>query len=210
MTNYDAMTELLGKLYGKDRVIRGCHIGLFQGDMEVRLLDEFPGLKVVGIDPLGAYTTKHTFPDGKSYPMFVSICLKSLQARPDLWNRFTFIKEPSDAADLMMPAIINHRPENQFDYVYIDGDHRYEQVRRDILNYAKFVKDDGWMIGDDYRDVSYYKEITVNTLGPEVKRAVDEIFPENLNIEVPSGTWWAKKKDMNDTKKERLNKDSKW
>jgi hypothetical protein len=39
---------------------------------------------------------------------------------------------------------------NYFDYVYIDGEHSYEAVSRDLNNYFPKVKVGGYLIGDDY------------------------------------------------------------
>ena len=40
--------------------------------------------------------------------------------------------------------------DNYFDYVYIDGEHSYEAVTRDLNNYFPKVKVGGYLIGDDY------------------------------------------------------------
>jgi hypothetical protein len=37
-----------------------------------------------------------------------------------------------------------------FDYVYIDGEHSYAAVTRDLANYFYKVKVGGHLIGDDY------------------------------------------------------------
>ena len=41
-------------------------------------------------------------------------------------------------------------PEEFFDYVYIDGEHSYEAVKRDLNNYFCKIKIGGYIIGDDY------------------------------------------------------------
>jgi hypothetical protein len=40
--------------------------------------------------------------------------------------------------------------DNFFDYVYIDGEHSYAAVTRDLNNYFQKVKVGGYIIGDDY------------------------------------------------------------
>jgi hypothetical protein len=40
--------------------------------------------------------------------------------------------------------------DDYFDYVYIDGEHSYEAVTRDLNNYFPKVKVGGCLIGDDY------------------------------------------------------------
>lgn len=59
------------------------------------------------------------------------------------------------------------------DWVYIDGDHRYEYVRQDLLLYHEKVRLGGIISGDDYDE-------GVERKGG-VKRAVDE-FLEEYNV----------------------------
>lgn len=56
----------------------------------------------------------------------------------------------------------------RYDMVFIDGDHRYEAVRRDILLYQRFLVAGGLLSGHDYGKERY----------PGVTRAVDELAPE--------------------------------
>lgn len=55
--------------------------------------------------------------------------------------------------------------DNSLDLVYIDGDHRYDYVKKDILSWASKVKVGGIIAGHDYSR-GY----------PDVVRAVDELF----------------------------------
>lgn len=56
-----------------------------------------------------------------------------------------------------------------FDWIYIDGDHRYEFVKKDLeLVYSK-VKKNGFITGDDYNHVG-------GPLKREVAKAVDEFI----------------------------------
>jgi predicted O-methyltransferase YrrM len=54
---------------------------------------------------------------------------------------------------------------NSIDFIFIDGDHSYEGVKRDILAYLPKMKVGGVMAGHDF-----------NEFFPGVVRAVDEIF----------------------------------
>ena len=53
------------------------------------------------------------------------------------------IKDTSDAALQKFDGIV-------FDWIYIDGDHRYEYVMRDLANYVPKVKAGGYIVCDDY------------------------------------------------------------
>jgi len=52
------------------------------------------------------------------------------------------------------------------DILFIDGDHDYEGVMQDFLNYSTLIKSGGYVIFDDYLDWIY---------SPRVKHAVDNI-----------------------------------
>jgi len=68
-------------------------------------------------------------------------------------------------------------PEKYFDWVYIDGNHSYENVLEDLRHYLPFVKTGGLLCGDDYgsNDSDPY-----SNGGPE--RAVRE-FTEETGLE---------------------------
>ena len=53
-----------------------------------------------------------------------------------------------------------------FDWVYVDGDHLYEQVSRDLEVYAARLKVPGVLAGDDYGVAGFW--------GDGVRRAVDD------------------------------------
>ena len=63
----------------------------------------------------------------------------------------------------------------EFDYVFLDGGHRYETVRQDLENLVPVIENGGIILCDDY-DLSY---------APGVKRAIDEyVIKRNLNLEI--------------------------
>ena len=70
-----------------------------------------------------------------------------------------------------------------FDLVFIDAEHDYDNVKRDILAWYPLVKEGGIICGHDYAS---------RELG--VIKAVDEIYGEN-NVEVirPGSVWWVQK-----------------
>lgn len=67
----------------------------------------------------------------------------------------------------------------QFDLVYIDGDHSYEAVKRDISDFMSRVKPGvGFLAGHDY-----------NSETPGVRKAVLEFFPEE-RVELFADSSW--------------------
>jgi predicted O-methyltransferase YrrM len=65
----------------------------------------------------------------------------------------------------------------EFDMCYIDADHSYEAVRRDILACTKIVKPDGWLAGHDYHQ-------------PQVERAVLSMIDDPMIFR--DGSWLAR------------------
>lgn len=49
-------------------------------------------------------------------------------------------------------------PDRYFDFVYIDGNHTYEYVFRDLLDFAPKIKDDGLLMGHDFFEDAFASE----------------------------------------------------
>lgn len=64
-------------------------------------------------------------------------------------------------------ASCSHFPNNYFDWIYIDGNHRYEFVKLDLDMYLPKVKCQGLIAGDDYGIPGWWED--------GVTKAVDEL-----------------------------------
>ena len=63
----------------------------------------------------------------------------------------------------------------QFDYVFLDGGHKYETVRNDLEYLKNVVKNKGTILCDDY-NLSY---------APGVKKSIDEYVTKyNFNLKI--------------------------
>jgi predicted O-methyltransferase YrrM len=65
----------------------------------------------------------------------------------------------------------------EFDLCYVDADHSYEAVQRDILACTRIVKPDGWLAGHDFHH-------------PQVEHAVRSMIDEVIAFR--DGSWLAK------------------
>ena len=64
---------------------------------------------------------------------------------------------------------------NNFDYVFLDGGHKYETVLNDLKNLTKVVENNGVILCDDY-DLTY---------APGVKKAIDEyVLLNNFKLKI--------------------------
>ena len=92
------------------------------------------------------------------------------------WERVRWLKLYSKAACPLFPDLY-------FDFVFIDADHRYESVKADILGWMPKVRKGGVIAGHDYK--------WPGKRHPGVKRAVDEVFGDDVNvIPMPCTVWW--------------------
>lgn len=86
-------------------------------------------------------------------------------------NRLKWIKKPS------VDAVIEV-PDGFLDWVYIDGNHSYKNVKEDIIAWTPKVREGGVIAGHDIRT-------------PSVKQAVVEINPEYQSA---TDDWWFVKR----------------
>lgn len=68
--------------------------------------------------------------------------------------------------------VCNNFEDNYFDWIYIDGNHQYEFVKKDLELYYPKIKIGGFITGDDYGEGGWWQG--------GVKRAVDEFIATKL------------------------------
>jgi predicted O-methyltransferase YrrM len=114
-------------------------IGSYAGESTQLFAEHFK--KVISIDPFindydpNDITCKHMDLD-KVYNIF----LKNISH----YINVTHIKETSDDAHMLI--------DHPVDFIYIDGLHTYEQIKKDITNYLPIIKS-GFIGGHDYHPV---------------------------------------------------------
>jgi predicted O-methyltransferase YrrM len=146
------------KLIPADAV--GLEIGSFAGESSLIMLETIPNLNLTCVDLWKSdYYRENQIP----------VAEKTFDAV--VRNRVTKIKDFSDEA---FNWFIIHRM--KFDFVYIDGNHNYEFVKKDIINALKVIKVGGILGGHDYK---YKKSAGVAKALLEVMgREPDFVFPD--------------------------------
>ena len=65
--------------------------------------------------------------------------------------------------------------QSKFDYVFLDGGHKYETVKNDLKNLTQVINNGGIILCDDY-NLSY---------APGVKKAIDDyVLEKNFNLKI--------------------------
>jgi SAM-dependent methyltransferase len=162
----------------KDMHIKGLEIGCDVGHSTLTFLKNTTSLDLWGIDPYEGYVDwngVHLDNENRQ------ACKKEMLRRiGNHSGRFTLVEKPSDDA-------VNDFEDDFFDFVFIDGDHSYEQVIKDIRNYYPKLKPGGLFCGHDLQSIE------------GVNRAVSE-FTQEINIQqvylLPNDVWcWQKNVD---------------
>lgn len=95
-------------------------------------------------------------------------------------DRLSFLNTTSEKASTLFE-------DKTFDYVYIDGDHHYNQVLNDMRLWYPKIKENGVLGGHDFKGKF-----------PEIVKAVVDFADENNLKVVYNGDsdWWLKKKNL--------------
>jgi SAM-dependent methyltransferase len=117
----------------------GLEIGCDIGDTTEFLLNSKKDLNLFSIDPYENYVDWNGRPLNEREGVF-NVMMKRMSIFGD---RFKLIKKTSDDA-------VNEFHESQFDFIFIDGLHTYEQLSKDCQNYYKFLKPGGIFSGHDF------------------------------------------------------------
>jgi predicted O-methyltransferase YrrM len=148
MPHKEGFEGIINKKYGKDRIIHGIEIGLWHGNFSAHMMEKFPNLYLTSIDP---YVQWH----------------EVLENNKRFFNRFQVLPVASDCAVKLL--------DKKYDFIFIDGDHSYEQCRKDIVNYLGFLKPGGIFGGHNYHKAE-------NSAHPGVHESVDEIFGDKVKL----------------------------
>jgi hypothetical protein len=89
--------------------------------------------------------------------------------------------------DINVTHTKNYVPNKKFDMVFIDGDHSFEELTRDILKYSD---DDTLIVGDDFHP--WWQDVARSLASIRIFHQRTLIVPENAKVWImvpPSGRW---------------------
>jgi hypothetical protein len=126
--------EDIAKLYDTLGYKVGAEIGVQRGGHARMMVDTVKGLKLHLVDPWSAY---NRISQEKMERVFLS-CYRRLKGFDVEYLRMT-----------SMEAVKNFEDES-LDFVYIDGLHEFDSVMRDVIYWARKVREGGIVAGHDY------------------------------------------------------------
>lgn len=121
--------------------ITGCEVGFGFGINAENLLKELNLYKLFCVDPFIGVE----YPQAENIIRTYSDKRKSrFKVLSETCSRVCFVRLPSGKA---AKTVLKNE---QFDFVYIDGNHSYDFVTEDLCLYYDLVKPGGWIGGHDY------------------------------------------------------------
>lgn len=167
-------------LKGKKKLI-GAEVGVFKGDHALSLLKRSKISKLYLID---------SYKSSEEYKFYGNNSLSNAKQKAfNLLKKYpvVFIYRDSYRALPLLPK--------DLDFVYIDANHRYEFVKKDIENYWRHLKIGGILGGHDVNNVGM--ESSPNSIGKQeenpcgVIKAVLEFAVKNrLPVHIDGEDWW--------------------
>ncbi len=165
---YYGNVDLLAKMVGAKTILE---VGVAWGYHAQHLLLNLPKIAYTGIDPyLSGYD------QNDSFPTFVAKLFND-DEQSSMDRLYEAVKQELNEkfpgrAKLIREKSIDwmDKKSEKFDVIFLDGDHTFETVRKELHGFWTKVNEGGVLAGDDYD-------------WPEVRRAVDEFANEkNLHV----------------------------
>jgi predicted O-methyltransferase YrrM len=137
---------------------RGIEIGVFVGGHAKAILDNSNLRLLIGIDPYRIYEQGLSRVESQEdFDCIYSFAMNRIGS-----DRYIHLRMTSDEAYPFLSG-------NMFDFVFIDGLHTYEQVRRELNNYSKLIRKGGVIACHDYRHPTF----------PQLTVAIDNFAEEH-------------------------------
>ena len=155
------MKKIFKKLFSKNRInliqkylsVKNpviLEIGIHKGDFSEELLRKFNPKKLLLVDPWIAYNDLiyqkswygNTLHSNQNIQDQYFLDVNKRFEKDILENKIELYRKTSDEFFLGNKSI--------FDLIYIDGNHLFEFVKKDIENSLKFINNDGLIVLDDY------------------------------------------------------------
>lgn len=127
--------------------IKGLEIGCAEGDTTEFLLKSLPELKLCGVDPYVDYVDWNGNSLNKLNEKFVN----TMNRMKPYDERFRLIRKFSDDA-------VGDFEDESLDFIFVDGLHTYDQVKKDMENFYPKLKKGGLFSGHDFYNIKEVRD----------------------------------------------------
>jgi hypothetical protein len=133
----------LAQLFAELGFKRGAEIGVAEGNYSEVLLKANPECELLLVDPWHAYSDN---PQNKSKEKHELAYTETLRKIAPYRGATTAMKTSMDAVREIADKLPNHL----LDFCYIDGNHLFDYVIQDLIEWSKRVRSGGIVSGDDW------------------------------------------------------------
>lgn len=157
--------------------ITGAEIGVYKGETSLALLEGLPHCHLVLVDPwkewkpTDSYYRRHNRTGRLSQSDWDDVYTEAMSRVSPYNDRITVERETSEVASRNYPV-------RWFDFVFIDANHTYKEVRNDIMYWLP--RTNRILLGHDYGGTY-----------PGVQQAVDEVFEGRREILLEKERLWG-------------------
>ncbi len=155
------------KRFAEGQLLRGIEVGVAVGDNSLSILKELAVDKLFLIDPYVPYEF-----DGRIWDASADYTIAHTKLA--MYPQVVWLRKTSES------AIREFQNEEAVDFVYIDGNHSYEAVKKDIRLYYPLIKNNGLIGGHDYTPYTETVMRAVDEFAEETKLELHRVFPD----------WW--------------------
>ena len=168
--------------------LTGAEMGVCRGATSLALLENLENLKLTMVDSWATYAVGHSYRRSGDSCAFQSQAEQELR-RHEAISRTEFASQRRRVLKADSASAADQLLDSELDFAFIDAEHTYEAVHRDLRLWWPKVRSGGILCGHDYNA----RRERLGKWG--VKRAVDE-FAQELGLTVTSGrgsVWWIYK-----------------
>jgi hypothetical protein len=121
----------------------GCEIGVLRGKNALEMFNCIPDLKLYLVDPYLDYTESQRNFGKVKFNSFLDSTMTRMKGR-----NYEFLKMKStDACEYV--------PDESLEFIYIDGNHKYNYAMTDLFNWVPKVKTGGIISGHDFYNIPH-------------------------------------------------------
>lgn len=153
--------QILIPFFGKEKPISGVEIGVLGASGSVAMLNRMPNLFLYCIDPWKHFD--RGFEAERNQEWHDETYAGAVHRLEEFKDRTKILRMTSDEAAKKLNG--------KFDFVWIDGDHSEDQVKKDMLNWKDKIKRPGIIGGHDYQ-IDYIARLAKETF-KEIKTGED-------------------------------------
>ena len=178
-TSWLAGYKYFSQIINEHNLKTGAEIGVAFGGHSEAILRQTEVHRLYGVDEY-RHRRDYSDPMNLTQKDFEILFQRTKQRLSQFGDRFVLVRAHSTQAVNEIAGFL--------DFVYIDADHSYEGVARDLRSWYPKIRVGGVIGGHDYDHPNF----------PGVRKAIDEFFGR-LNWEVYSegeGVWWVRKEHV--------------